>query len=176
MSPARFGLRELGGMLVVAGIAGLVLVGLVMCGGCGRTALGHSYETLGIGHMAHNETVKVVRAQLQESLGATCGDVVDTVERLECGQGVGVEFREREAGINASAETVDILSFAVLTWARRVAAKEADEDAPPLSVCEALSRLTASIDAWATVADASLPIDPWVCPEYDPNAETEVTP
>lgn len=137
--------------------------------GCGRTALGHSYETLGMGHMAHNETVAFVRAQIAEGFNAQCGDL-EAVERLECGQALAEDFRAREAAIHASADTVDILAFAVLSWARSVAAGEADKESPPLAVCEALSRLVSTIDSWATVGGEDLPIEPWSCPDYEPSA------
>ncbi|MFT5359175.1 MAG: hypothetical protein ACI9KE_006418, partial [Polyangiales bacterium] len=55
------------------------------------------------------------------------------------------------------------------SWARAVAAKEADEERPPVAVCEALSRIVALIDDWAAVRDLELPIEPWSCPKYEPD-------
>lgn len=147
----------------------VLLMTLVLMG-CGRTALGHTHETLALGHMAHNETTSLVRAQLADALQGACGSIADRSEKIACGQEVAVAFRDREDGIRASAETVDVLAFATLSWARRVAAGEADEESPPVAVCEALSRLVAVIHAWARVGGEDLPIAPWECPDYVPEA------
>lgn len=169
-------MREVGSMLVVAMVMATFAVAVTFCGGCGRSALGHATEALGMVHIAQEETVSVIRASLQEDLQDECGELADRAARLECGQGAGERWRDAEAGVNASAETIDTLTFSLRSWARAVAAKEADEDSPPFAVCEALSRLVAMVDAWAEFGGVPLPLSPWTCPGYVPGEMPTATP
>jgi len=156
-------------------IIGAILFALFLAfvAGCDRSALGHATETLGMVHLAQAETVDVLKAAIREDLAEQCGELVDRTERLECGRVVAVRWRDAEIGVNASAETIDVLTFALRSWARAVAAKQADEERPPVAVCEALSRLVGLVDAWAELAGTSLPLEPWTCPGYVPTEPTE---
>ena len=152
---------------VFAIIIGAILFALFLAfiAGCDRTALQHASETFSMIHLAQEETVNIVTASLREDLRTECGAIQEPAAKLVCANSVGERYRDSEEGLAASAETIDALGFALLSWARAVAAKEADEERPPVAVCEALARLVGMVDAWVTFGGGTLPIEPWTCPE-----------
>jgi hypothetical protein len=164
---------RLGGTAGALAIAAIIFTWATCGMGCGKSALEMSQDTLELAHDFQEEGVNVSTAELREELVADCGELTDRVARLECGRVVGERYTSRVSTIHASAETIDSLSFALWSWARAVAAKEADEDRPPVAVCEALSRVVALIDDWAAVRGSELPIEPWSCPGYEPGGEPE---
>ncbi len=169
MSPARASLAGMGGVgVLLVALIGLTLLGV--CGGCGKSALDNATGTLEAFEEAQAAAVTSVGAGLEADLTTNCQDL--PLERVEegghspmeqCAWSRAEAFRRAEGGLNASAETLDALALALLTWAKRVTADEASEDDPPVPVCEALSSLVAVAESWAEFAGASLPIAPWTC-------------
>ena len=129
---------------------------------CGVSALQHATTALGAARATQAGVVQTVEARLVADLDKHCGDI-RTSEREECAQKRAELFRDAERALEASAQTIDALSLALLIWAERIAAKEADEDIPPWPVCEALSQLIAAAKVWTEVAGVVFPIEPWTC-------------
>ena len=168
MSPARFRIH-----LAKAGLAFVAFVVIIIVmslSGCGRTPLEHSVETAGMVHIAHGGVVEVMRASVQDELEEQCGDIADELERRACADGVINQAgnQDAETALRASAESIDSLTFALRSWIRQVEAGQVADDEPPFAVCEALSRMTALVEAWVEVGGATLPLEPWTCPDYQP--------
>ena len=136
---------------------------IVVLAGCGASALDHSTTALGVARAAQAGAVRIQEAGLGADLDRHCAGLVDPALEA-CARERGEEFRRSETALEATRETVDTLGLGLLIWAERVVAGEADEDAPPLPVCEALAQLAAAAETWAAVAGTTLPVKPWTCP------------
>ncbi len=154
------------------------LLVLLVCGaalsssGCGVSALDASTRALGTAHVMQAEIVAGMERDLQADLDSHCGSIDDAAERVACAAARGEHWRRHEAFANASAETLDSLALGIHHWATHVIAGRADEDTPPLPVCQALRQLAAVTDAWVEFRRGEgIPFAPWRCPtDPDPGA------
>lgn len=162
MSPAKLwiGRAGLGFALVVA-----VVVALALIAGCGSSALDNSTTTLGTFRAGQAGVVKSLELGLELDLVEHCGEAANVAEREECARARAEEWRTVEEGMAGSAATLDALALGLLAWAERVAANVADENDPPLPVCDALARLADVAVSWARFGGVTLPVEPWECPE-----------
>ena len=135
----------------------IVLVGLTLLNGCGASALDRATTALEVTHEAQAGAVELLRLGLGRVLDSRCGVLETDAEKTECAEGLRVSWQSTEAGMNAGAATLEATTHAVYEWARRVEAGNADEDLPPILVCESFAELRDVVVAWAALAGVAIP-------------------